>query len=136
MGSNARDFNFRKGFGRGTFGVGPDGKKFGASDYQSFPSGHTTTAFAAAAAVTSETRRMWPRSLWVVAPVMYGGATLVGLSRMAHHHHWAGDVFLGAALGPFSGPTVVRAPTRRRDRMSMPKLSVPSRCGQPAGSSV
>ena len=106
--TNARDFNFLKGFGRGTFGVGPEGKKLGPSDYQSFPSGHTTTAFAAAAAVTSETRRMWPGALWVVAPVMYGGATLVGLSRMYHNNHWASDVVLGAAIGTFSGLKVVR----------------------------
>ena len=106
--TNARDFNFLKGFGRGTYGVGPDGKRLGAADYQSFPSGHTTTAFAAAAAVTSETRRMWPQALWVVAPVMYGGATLVGLSRMYHNNHWASDVVLGAAVGTFSGLKVVR----------------------------
>ena len=106
--TNARDFNFLKGFGRGTYGVGPDGKKLGSSDYQSFPSGHTTTAFAAAAAVTSETRRMWPGAVFIVAPVMYGGATLVGLSRMYHNNHWASDVILGAGIGTFSGLKVVR----------------------------
>lgn len=106
--SNARDFNFLKGFGRGTYGVDRNGKKLGSSDYSSFPSGHTTTAFAAAAAVTSETRRMWPNAVWVVAPVMYGGATLVGLSRMYHNNHWASDVVVGAAIGTFSGLKVVR----------------------------
>jgi membrane-associated phospholipid phosphatase len=75
---------------------------------QSFPSGHTTVAFAAAAAVTSESRRWWPRATWLVAPIMYGGATLVGLSRMYNNAHWASDVALGAGIGTFSGLKVVR----------------------------
>jgi len=84
------------------------GGGFTSSDRQSFPSGHTTTAFAAAAAVTSEMRRLHPGSVWYVAPVLYGGATLVGLSRMYHNKHWASDVVLGAAIGTFSGLKVVR----------------------------
>jgi membrane-associated phospholipid phosphatase len=39
---------------------------------------------------------------------MYGGATLVGLSRMYNNAHWASDVALGAAIGTFSGIKVVR----------------------------
>jgi len=81
---------------------------FGDSDRQSFPSGHTTTAFAAASSVTSEINRMWPKYTWYAAPVLYGGATMVGLSRMYHNKHWASDVVLGAAVGTFSGLKVVR----------------------------
>lgn len=92
--SNPRDFRF--------------GGGFSTSERQSFPSGHTTTAFAAAAAVTSEIRRLRPKALPYVATVMYGGATLVGLSRMYHDKHWASDVALGAAIGTFSGLKVVR----------------------------
>jgi len=84
------------------------GGGFRSSDRQSFPSGHTTTAFAAAAAVTSEMRRLHPETVWYVGPVLYGGATLVGLSRMYHNKHWASDVVLGAAIGTFSGLKVVR----------------------------
>jgi len=84
------------------------GGGFTSSDRQSFPSGHTTTAFAAAAAVTSEMRRLHPETVWYVAPVLYGGATLVGLSRMYHNKHWASDVVLGAAIGTFGGLKVVR----------------------------
>ncbi len=51
---------------------------------------------------------MWPKYTWYVAPVLYGGATLVGLSRMYHNKHWASDVVLGAAIGTFSGLKVVR----------------------------
>ena len=92
--STAHDFKFGGGFGN--------------ADRQSFPSGHTTAAFAAAAAVTSEAERMWPHHFWLVAPAMYGGASLVGVSRMYHDKHWASDVALGAAIGTFSGLKVVR----------------------------
>jgi membrane-associated phospholipid phosphatase len=92
--TDPRDFRFAGGFT--------------TTERQSFPSGHTTTAFAAAAAVTSEIRRLKPRALPYVATVMYGGATLVGLSRMYHDKHWASDVALGAAIGTFSGLKVVR----------------------------
>jgi membrane-associated phospholipid phosphatase len=83
------------------------GRGFKSGNSSSFPSGHTTTAFAAAAAVTNETTRWWPRSTWVVGPLMYAGATAVGLSRMYHNRHWASDVVLGAAIGTFSGRKVV-----------------------------
>jgi membrane-associated phospholipid phosphatase len=60
--------------------------------YRSFPSGHTVAGFAAAAAVTAETSSWWPGRTWLIAPVMYGGASLVGLSRMYENRHWASDV--------------------------------------------
>lgn len=107
--TNPHNFKFLRGFGRDADGINAsDGKPLSNGDYQSFPSGHTTTAFAAASAVTSETRRLFPGKVWIVAPVMYGGATLVGLSRMYHNNHWASDVVLGAAIGTFSGIKVVR----------------------------
>ena len=93
------------------------GGGFSTAERQSFPSGHTTTAFAAAAAVTSEIRRLRPRALPYVATVMYGGATLVGLSRMYHDKHWASDVALGAAIGTFSGLKVVRYSHAHPDNM-------------------
>ena len=93
--SNPRDFKLFRGFHGGT-------------DLSSFPSGHTIAAFAAAAAVTSETSRWWPRSTVLIAPLMYGGATAVGLSRLYNNKHWASDVVLGAAIGTFSGLKVVR----------------------------
>jgi len=92
--TNPHDFKFLKGFG--------DGNR------QSLPSGHSTSAFAAAAAVTAETGTWWPKSTWVIGPLMYGGATMVGLSRMYHNKHWASDVVLGAAIGTFSGQKIVQ----------------------------
>lgn len=94
------------------------GRGFGDGAYQSFPSGHTTVAFAAAAVVTSESSHWGSHAVWFVAPAMYGGATLVGLSRMYNNAHWASDVALGAAIGTFSGIKVVRFNhTRAHDRL-------------------
>lgn len=92
---NPHDYSWFRGFREGT-------------DYKAFPSGHTISAFAAAAAVTSETKRWWPRSVWVVGPVMYGGAAAVGWSRMFDNKHWASDVLTGAAIGTFTGLKVVQ----------------------------
>ncbi|HEY2026265.1 MAG TPA: phosphatase PAP2 family protein [Gemmatimonadaceae bacterium] len=78
------------------------------NNYASFPSGHATMAFSAAAAVVAETHEWWPQSTWYVAPVMFGGATAVGLSRMYNNQHWASDVVMGAAIGTFAGLKTVR----------------------------
>ena len=92
--SNSHDF----GFGRG----------FTNDSAKSFPSGHSTAAFSAAAAVVAETHEWWPKSTWYVAPVMYGGATMVALSRIYNDQHWASDVMMGAAIGTFAGLKTVR----------------------------
>lgn len=84
-------------------------------DYSSFPSGHTLIAFAAASAVTEETRRFWPNSVWLVGTAMYGGAALVGWSRMFDDKHWMSDVAVGGALGIFAGRKVVRFHHTRPD---------------------
>jgi membrane-associated phospholipid phosphatase len=76
--------------------------------YRSFPSGHTVAGFAAAAAVSAETSRWWPSSVWYIGPAMYGGAALIGWSRMYNNRHWASDVIVGAAIGTFAGTKVVR----------------------------
>jgi membrane-associated phospholipid phosphatase len=100
-------------FGRGFAGRGKE-------QYRSFPSGHTISAFAAAAAVTSETRRWWPGSEWYIGPAMYGGAALAGISRIYHNRHWASDIMMGAAIGTLAGNKVVRYhhsnPGNRLDR--------------------
>jgi membrane-associated phospholipid phosphatase len=39
---------------------------------------------------------------------MYGGATLMGVSRMYNNQHWASDVMGGAAIGTLIGLKVVK----------------------------
>ncbi len=94
---------------------GLDGDRF-----RSFPSGHTIAAFAFASTVSRETVMWWPHSRWTIGPVMYGGATLVGISRMYNNQHWASDVMAGAAIGTLIGLNVVRHqhsnPGNRLDR--------------------
>ncbi|CAN5198894.1 hypothetical protein BH23GEM4_BH23GEM4_19430 [soil metagenome] len=65
---NPFDFKLARGFGDGRF--------------RSFPSWHTVAAFAAAAALTSELSREDSDAKWLVGPLLYGGATLVGASRL------------------------------------------------------
>ena len=68
----------------------------------SFPSGHTTVAFAAATVFAMEYKHS------IVIPIIaYSAATLVGLSRITENKHWATDVFAGAALGYVTGRQVV-----------------------------
>jgi len=73
----------------------PDEVRF-LSGNTSFPSGHTTLAFAAAAAIDRETSARWVP--WVVYPV----AGLVGWSRIHDQMHWTSDVAAGAAVGYFA----------------------------------
>jgi membrane-associated phospholipid phosphatase len=80
----------------------------GGDDFRSFPSGHTTSAFAAAAAVSSETSRWWPNTRWIIGPALFTGAALTGVSRMYNNRHWASDVLVGAGIGTFAGLKVVR----------------------------
>jgi membrane-associated phospholipid phosphatase len=106
------------------------GRGFKGGDYSSFPSGHTLAGFAAASAVTAETHRWWPSSTWYIAPVMYGGASLIGLSRMYNNKHWASDVAMGALIGTFSGRKVVQYhhshPHNRIDRWLLGASIVPT----------
>jgi membrane-associated phospholipid phosphatase len=97
------------------------GGGFGKGGNTSFPSGHATAAFATATVITLETHRWWPKSTWYVAPVMFGGATLVGVARLYTNAHWASDVVMGAGIGTFTALKVVRynhvtRPNNRVDR--------------------
>jgi membrane-associated phospholipid phosphatase len=74
----------------------------GLSTNSSFPSGHTTAAFAAATVYAMEYRH----HPWI--PILsYTFATAVGISRMTENKHWPTDVLVGAALGILSGRQVV-----------------------------
>ena len=68
----------------------------------SFPSGHTTVAFAAATVFALE----YKKTPWI--PVLsYSVATLIGLSRITENKHWLTDIVAGAALGFLTGQQVV-----------------------------
>ncbi|WP_308515886.1 phosphatase PAP2 family protein [Sphingomonas flavescens] len=80
----------------------PDG-----SDIQSFPSGHTSVSFAAAA--TLEKRYGWAAG--IPAHIV---AALVGVARVKADKHFVHDVVAGAAIGEASGWLLTR---RKNDRV-------------------
>jgi len=69
----------------------PDG-----SDDKSFPSGHTSVSFAAAATLTN-------RYGWQVGLPAHALAAFVGASRVEARKHFVVDVLAGAAIGELSG---------------------------------
>ena len=91
----------------------------------SFPSGHTSAAFALAAVVDEEGAVNWPHAARIVTPVTYGLASLVGLSRIYKDRHWASDVAVGALLGEYSGLIVERF-SRRHPHNALERWLIPS----------
>ncbi len=71
----------------------PDG-----SDNLSFPSGHTATAFSAAAFMWQEYKEVSP---WYGIGG-YAAAVATGYLRMSNNKHWIGDVLAGAGVGIMS----------------------------------
>lgn len=74
----------------------------------SFPSGHTTQAFAVAAVISGHYEQTWVR----VTSFFIAGC--VGLARIQLNQHYASDVVLGALVGTAIGGTVVTRNERRR----------------------
>ena len=70
--------------------------------YTSFPSGHTTVAFAAPTVFAMEYK-----NTKFVPIIASSAATLSGLSRLTENARWASDVLVGAALGYLCGRQVV-----------------------------
>jgi membrane-associated phospholipid phosphatase len=79
-----------------------EGAKPANNAHSSFPSGHTTLAFAAATVYAMEYR---DRPL--VPIIAYSAASIVGLTRITENRHWASDILVGAALGHLCGRQVV-----------------------------
>lgn len=72
----------------------------------SFPSGHTTAAFAFASAVATDLHYWRPDVARIATPLLYGGAAAVGAARIYDDRHWVSDVVLGAAIGTIVGRMV------------------------------
>jgi len=68
------------------------------SDYLSFPSGHTSTAFAGAEFMAQEYSG---KSVWY-SVAGYAIATTTGVFRLYNHDHWFSDVVAGAGFGILS----------------------------------
>ena len=75
-----------------------NGKKLNGS----FPSGHTTAAFAAATVFAKEYRDR------PFIPILaYSAASLIGVSRLTENKHWFTDVLVGGMLGYLTGVQIV-----------------------------
>jgi membrane-associated phospholipid phosphatase len=72
-----------------------------ASDRLSFPSGHTSNAFAVAKVAEAHYG-------WRVGVPSYIAASAIGLSRVSRDKHHLSDVMAGAAIGYVTGRTVLR----------------------------
>jgi len=99
----------------------PDG-----ADSLSFPSGHTSAAFALATVAEKHYG-------WKAGVPSYLAASAIGLSRISNNRHYLSDVLAGATLGVIAGRTVARqngepAPGRRRS-FSLGPTTDPSGAG-------
>ncbi len=72
---------------------------------QSFPSGHAIFFFALAAVAYHYDRRL--------SAVLYAGALLMGIARVAAGVHWPSDILAGALLGMLVGWVAIRLADRR-----------------------
>lgn len=78
---------------KSTHELRPDG-----STHNSFPSGHTAQAFAAATFLSEEYK---DRFKWMPYAA-YGLASSIGMLRMANNRHYISDVLVGAGIGILS----------------------------------
>ena len=99
------------------------GHGFTNAAFASFPSGHTSAAFATATVLARELNVARPGSRWWVNPLLFGGASFVGFSRVYQRQHWPSDVVAGAALGTITGYEVVAHARGDRSRIGLPFLS-------------
>ena len=71
------------------------------SSFDAFPSGHTAAAFSIATVFAKQYK-----DIKVIPVLSYSLATLVGVSRLTEHQHWASDIFVGGLIGYLCGQEV------------------------------
>ena len=84
------------------------------TNHNSFPSGHTTQAFAVATVIASHYPAWWVQTL------AYGSAGLVGYCRVEQNAHWTSDVVAGALIGW----SVARSVVKHNDKLRPPKFTL------------
>ena len=80
------------------------------TNHNSFPSGHTTQAFAVATVIASHYQAPW------VQVLAFGSAALVGFCRVEQNAHFTSDVVAGALIGWSVARSVVRHNGESRER--------------------
>jgi membrane-associated phospholipid phosphatase len=105
----------------------PDG-----SNKLSFPSGHTSGAFAWATVAQAHYG-------WKAGAPSYLAASAIGLSRITNDKHHLSDVIAGATLGYISGRTVLRAngePRGRKRTLTLQPMTDAEGAGMGMGLSI
>ena len=94
------------------------------TNHNSFPSGHTTQAFAVATVIASHYPTWWFKAL------AFGSAGLVGYCRVEENGHFTSDVVAGALIGW----SVARSVVKHNDKLRAPKFTLaPYRDGRSSG---
>ena len=88
-----------------------DAVKKPVSAYDAFPSGHTATVFSIATVIAEQYK-----DIKAVPIICYSAASLVGVSRLFEHQHWASDVFVGGIAGYLCGRQVVAHYKKMKER--------------------
>jgi len=83
------------------------------ASFDAFPSGHTAAAFSIATVFASQYK-----NTKVIPIISYSMATLVGISRLTEHQHWASDIFVGGLIGYVCGKQVVANFNKTHEKMS------------------
>jgi hypothetical protein len=80
------------------------------NEFNSFPSGHATVAFALSSVLAQRIGNVW------ASIGLYGFAGLTAVSRVVNNQHWVSDVFFGSVLGLGAGYFVVHMENEREHR--------------------
>jgi membrane-associated phospholipid phosphatase len=91
----------------------------GASNYDAFPSGHTAEAFAIATVFANQYN-----NTPIIPIIFYSTASLVGISRMIEHTHWASDVFVGGVIGYLCGKSTIYFNNQINNKSKSEKVKV------------
>ncbi len=78
----------------------------------SFPSGHSTVAFAISSVLSRQIKNTW------ASIGLYALATLTAVSRVYDDQHWTSDSFMGAAIGNTVGIAVIGLHRSENDKTS------------------
>ncbi len=90
------------------------------TDYNSFPSGHSTSAFALSTVMSRHAKSD------IVKILAYIPAGLTLFSRIYQDKHWVSDELVGAGVGFFVGNWVVDLHESKRHRINVTSISPPT----------
>lgn len=90
------------------------------NDYNSLPSGHATLTFAYSTVMANEVDNIFWKVGW------YSLAGLVSCARIYHNQHWFSDVFLGSAIGYFTGEFVSNYNSGQSEEVGLNLFPIPN----------